>query len=158
MVVYRLIFLEDSYMKKKHLLRVIFALSTFIHVMTYGAFSGPTSNGTEASNSQSSFSKGQSPFQMKTIKEIKANNTHKMPVTLEGHIINKIGYKKDEYTFKDSTGEIRVDIDHDYFAHHNVEVTPTTKVKIMGRVENEYDKRLRQSHLEVDVKRLDIVK
>jgi len=89
---------------------------------------------------------------------VKAHNTHKMPVTLKGHIINKIGYKKDEYTFKDSSGEIRVEIDHDYFAHHPVEITPKTKLKIMGRVENEFDKRTRSSHLEVEIKKLDILK
>ena len=146
-------------MKKMHIIGFVFAVIILSQSLnSYGVFRGPSSNGTGSQDSQSSFSSGQSLFQMKTVAELKAHNTHKMPVTLEGQIINKIGHKKDEYTFKDSSGEIRVEIDNDYFAHHPVEITPETKVKIMGRVENEYDKKTRSSHLEVEVKKLDIVK
>lgn len=73
------------------------------------------------------------------------------PVILTGHITSKLAGKKDDYMFRDDTGEIRVDIDHKYFPA-GVQVTPETKVRITGKVDKDLGK-----DMEIDVKSLEIV-
>lgn len=58
------------------------------------------------------------------------DDTH---VTLVGHIVQRLG--KDDYLFRDATGEIVVDIDYHVF--HGQTVTPQTKVRISGEVDSE---------------------
>lgn len=73
------------------------------------------------------------------------------PVVLTGKIISQIAGKKDEFIFKDQTGEIRVEIDDKVFAGRRV--TPQDTVKISGEVEKDFGK-----EVEIDVKHLAIVK
>ncbi|OPX19141.1 MAG: hypothetical protein BZ151_10810 [Desulfobacca sp. 4484_104] len=56
-------------------------------------------------------------------------------VTLEGHLIKKI--KEEHYLFKDDTGEIEIEIDDEDF--RGVQVTPQTKVRIVGEVDRDKD-------------------
>lgn len=56
------------------------------------------------------------------------------PVVLEGFLVKKVASEK--YLFKDSTGEIRVDIDSKYFP--NTLVDEKTKVKIRGEFEKDF--------------------
>ncbi|WP_299805196.1 YgiW/YdeI family stress tolerance OB fold protein [uncultured Shewanella sp.] len=54
------------------------------------------------------------------------------PVTLTGYIVSGLG--DEEYTFRDDTGEIIIEIDdHDW---NGVEATPETKVVIQGEVDS----------------------
>ena len=54
-------------------------------------------------------------------------------ITLEGFIIQKLS--DDDYLFKDSSGQIQIEIDSKTF--QGLEVSPTTKVQITGEVEKE---------------------
>ncbi|MGX2973655.1 YgiW/YdeI family stress tolerance OB fold protein [Ursidibacter arcticus] len=65
-------------------------------------------------------------------------------VSLSGYIVNKVGDEK--YTFKDSTGQIRVEIDDDLWG--GLQATPKTKVKIYGQVDHD------NGRTEIDVKRI----
>ncbi len=55
-------------------------------------------------------------------------------VELTGHIVSSIG--KEDYMFKDATGEIKIEIDHKDW--HGITVTPTTKVIIRGEVDKDW--------------------
>ncbi len=70
-------------------------------------------------------------------------------VTLTGSIISKVG--KEDYIFRDDTGEIKVDIDDKYF--YNVKVTPQNTVRIVGEVDKDFGKAV-----EIDVKSLEVLK
>jgi uncharacterized protein (TIGR00156 family) len=57
-------------------------------------------------------------------------------VVIDGFVINKI--RDNKYTFRDSTGEITVEIDHDVFRGR--EVTPETKLQIKGEIDKDWNK------------------
>lgn len=65
-------------------------------------------------------------------------------VTLRGNITGKVAHEK--YTFKDSTGSIRVEIDDDLWG--GLTVTPKTKVTLYGKVDHD------DGRVEIDVKRI----
>lgn len=65
-------------------------------------------------------------------------------VTLRGNITQRL--TEDNYIFKDSTGEIQVDIDHDKWLGQKV--SPTDLVEITGEVDKDWSK------TEIDVKRI----
>ncbi len=55
-------------------------------------------------------------------------------VELTGHIISSIG--KEDYMFKDATGEMKIEIDHKDW--HGMTVTPATKIIIRGEVDKDW--------------------
>ncbi|MCD9466001.1 YgiW/YdeI family stress tolerance OB fold protein [Photobacterium iliopiscarium] len=55
-------------------------------------------------------------------------------VELTGHIISSIG--KEDYMFKDGTGEIKVEIDNKDW--HGITVTPTTEITLRGEVDKDW--------------------
>ena len=57
------------------------------------------------------------------------------PVTLTGHIVQRMAGDDDNYLFRDATGEIVVDIDHEVFMGRTV--TPETRVRISGEVDKD---------------------
>ena len=57
----------------------------------------------------------------------------------------------DKYLFKDATGQIIVDIDHEIFAGRTV--TPQTKVRLSGKVDKDM-----MEPVKIDVKVLEILK
>lgn len=65
-------------------------------------------------------------------------------VTLRGNITSKVAHEK--YTFKDSTGSIRVEIDDDVWGGLNV--APATKVTLYGKVDHD------DGRVQIDVKRI----
>lgn len=65
-------------------------------------------------------------------------------VSLNGYIVQKVGDEK--YTFKDSTGQIRVEIDDDLWG--GLTATPKTRVTIYGQVDKD------NGRTEIDVKRI----
>lgn len=68
-------------------------------------------------------------------------------VTLTGHVV---GHLRDEYyTFRDDTGDIRVEIDRRTW--NGREVGPTDKVRISGEIERDWRGRY------IDVERLDVL-
>jgi uncharacterized protein (TIGR00156 family) len=69
-------------------------------------------------------------------------------VILRGNVIRHLG--KDKYVFRDSSGEINVDIDRDKWLGQTV--TPETVVEIRGEIDKDWNS------VEVDVDRIVIVK
>ena len=65
-------------------------------------------------------------------------------MTLRGNIIQQ--NSDDDYTFKDSTGTISVDIDRKHW--NGVNVTPSDVVEIIGEVDKD------KKGVEIDVKQL----
>jgi uncharacterized protein (TIGR00156 family) len=68
------------------------------------------------------------------------------PVTLTGFIVASLG--GEQYTFKDSTGNINVEIDSDKW--FGLKVTPSTKVTIDGEIDKEFN------YTKIDVERVSI--
>lgn len=69
---------------------------------------------------------------------------------LEGMIVEKVTGSSDKYTFKDASGQVIVEIDDHVFAGRTV--TPSTKVKLTGKVDTSKTKASK-----VDVKMLEIL-
>ncbi len=67
------------------------------------------------------------------------------PVVLRGNIVNSLG--GEYYTFRDQSGEIMVEIDHDVW--WGVQVDPKDTVEIYGEVEKDFGEAVK-----IDVKRL----
>lgn len=73
------------------------------------------------------------------------------PCVLTGNIIQKLAHSDDKYTFRDKTGEIIVDIDHEKFVGRTV--TPNNIVRLYGEVDRD-----RFKPTKIDVKHLEIVR
>ena len=71
------------------------------------------------------------------------------PVVLIGHIVSRAGGDHEHYLFRDSTGEIVVDIDDKLFMGRTV--TPQTTVRLYGEVDKELMERTK-----IDVKSFEI--
>ena len=71
------------------------------------------------------------------------------PVVLIGHIVSRAGGDHEHYLFRDSTGEIVVDIDDKLFMGRTV--TPETTVRLYGTVDKEMMERTK-----IDVKSFEI--
>ncbi len=71
------------------------------------------------------------------------------PVVLTGHIVSRAGGDHDHYLFRDSTGEIMVEIDDELFMGRTV--TPQTTVRLYGEVDKELVGRTK-----IDVKSMEI--
>lgn len=69
-------------------------------------------------------------------------------VTLVGYIIKQI--RPEHYMFKDSTGEIEVEIDTEDFK--GIKVTPKIKVKIVGEID------IDGNSITIDIDHLELVK
>ncbi|MFG6080956.1 YgiW/YdeI family stress tolerance OB fold protein [Paracoccus litorisediminis] len=83
-----------------------------------------------------------------TVKQILAAPEDEAAVQLEGRLVRQV--EKEVYTFRDDTGEIRVEIDEDDFP--GTEVDENTVVRIEGEV----DTHLRKE-TDIDVDRVTIV-
>ncbi len=80
---------------------------------------------------------------VKTVADaLKANDD--TPVILEGQIVKQLD--NDEFTFKDATGEIQIDVSKR--AWNGQTITPQDTIQIRGKVDNEWNK------TEVDVKQI----
>ncbi len=84
-----------------------------------------------------------------TVSQILKNPVDDRYFNLKGKITDKLGHER--YTFTDSTGSIRAEIDDDRFM--GVQVGPETVVEVWGKVDTS-----RTKPVKIDVKRLTIVK
>lgn len=66
------------------------------------------------------------------------------PIVLTGKIVKSLGGEM--YTFRDSSGDVTVEIDHDEW--YGLKVDPTTTVVIHGEIDKEY------GGTKIDVKRI----
>ena len=101
----------------KKILFTLIAVCALTHVANaqMGGFKGPAANSS-----------------VKTVQEALTLRDD-TPVILQGNIVNSLGDEK--YTFKDSTGEIMVEIDNEDW--RGVDVTPNDTVEISGEVDKE---------------------
>ena len=73
------------------------------------------------------------------------------PVVLTGNIVQRMAGSDDKYVFRDGTGQIVVDIDHELFWGKTV--TPANTVRISGDVDKDmFDP------TKIDVKFLEVLK
>ena len=73
------------------------------------------------------------------------------PVMLTGHIVERVAGSDDKYNFRDATGTIVVEIDHEVFAGRTV--TPADRVRLSGKLDKEM-----MDPTKVDVKVLENLK
>ncbi|CEO41292.1 TIGR00156 family protein [Photobacterium kishitanii] len=99
---------------------------------TQGGFNGPT-EAAPLVQAQGGFN---GPSAIPVLNTVKAAShaDDNAAVELTGHIVSSIG--KEDYMFKDATGEIKIEIDHKDW--HGITVTPTTKVIIRGEVDKDW--------------------
>ena len=71
-------------------------------------------------------------------------------VVLTGNITQRVAGSDDKYIFKDTTGEMIVEIDFELFAGRTV--TPQNKVRLSGKVDKDF-----MESTKVDVKVLEIL-
>lgn len=83
-----------------------------------------------------------------TVSQILKNPVDDQYFNLKGKITDKQGHER--YTFTDSTGSIRAEIDDDRFM--GVEVTPNSVVEVWGKVDTS-----RTKPVKIDVKRLTVI-
>ena len=84
---------------------------------------------------------------IKTVSQVKDEQDDAW-VTVKGNITKKLS--KDKYLFKDSTGEIVVEIDSKYW--QGVEVSEKDVVELSGEVDKDYFKDGKLSKIKLDVK------
>lgn len=105
--------------KMKKILLTLFAMYASMNIanaQATGGFEGPSASQLAATTVQEA---------------LDLNDEAK--VVLQGNIVNSLGDEK--YTFKDSTGEIVVEIDDEDW--HGVKVTPEKTVEIIGEVDKD---------------------
>ncbi|WP_211830668.1 NirD/YgiW/YdeI family stress tolerance protein [Kistimonas asteriae] len=86
---------------------------------------------------------------IKTVEEAK-NASDEVPVVLTGHIVRQVN--REDYLFRDSTGEISVEIDGDEWGAIREPVTPEMTVRISGEVDYH-----RTEPTDIDVKQVEII-
>lgn len=128
----------------KLFLSLVFSL--FLAFPAFAAFNGP------AGGAGIGFKGPVSGSQASTVAEA-LNLPDKSRVTLTGNIVSKLAGSKNEYLFKDDSGEVQVEISDKVFQRLGVEVTPETKVEISGKMDKDFAKQP-----EIEVKFLEIVK
>lgn len=86
----------------------------------------------------------QGPSRVTKVADLSRFQSDDQDVILEGYIINRIG--KDDYTFKDDTGSIAIELDDDI---RLVNINEHTKVRIYGEYDGGFDNRVDVDRVEV---------
>ena len=121
-----------------------FVMLAVLAVPAYAAFEGPNSGG----QSMGGFQGPTGGVQADTVKKAQSS-WDDAPVVLVGNIVERLAGSDDKYLFKDATGQIIVDIDHEIFAGRTV--TPQTKVRLSGKVDKDM-----MEPIKIDVKVLEV--
>lgn len=114
------------------LLALVFSSPTMTQAKSQGGFSGPGSTNPATTVSQAQ------------------NLPDDSAVILTGNIVSQLPDKDDKYLFRDSTGEIIVDIDEKDF--RGQKVTPANVVRITGEIDKDFGRKA-----EVDVEYLEVL-
>lgn len=126
-------------------------LALFLAAPTFAAYSGPTGADPGFKGSVTGFKGPVSGSQAQNVAEaLKLEDNAR--VSLVGNITSKLAGSKNEYMFRDATGEIAVEIDNKVFRALGVEVTPETTVRISGKMDKDFAK-----NPEIEVRVLEIV-
>ena len=118
---------------------------TVLAIPAYAAFEGPNSG-----QSMGGFQGPTGGVQADTVKKAQSS-WDDAPVVLTGNIVERLAGSDDKYLFKDATGQIIVDIDHEIFAGRAV--TPQTRVRLSGKVDKDM-----MEPVKIDVKVREILK
>jgi uncharacterized protein (TIGR00156 family) len=134
-------------MMKKITLATLIALCTLPALAQQtGGFQDPNAPQTQAQpNNKGGFTGNTTA--LSTVKDAQTMNDDQW-VMLEGYIDQRTG--SDKYIFRDNSGTINVDIDHDRWQGQNV--SPKDKVRIEGEVDKDWNS------VEIDVKSIKIIK
>ena len=97
-----------------------------------GGFTGPSALGTANVG-----------YQAVTVSQLHTLSNNKTHVTLTGNIIQSVG--RNNYTFRDSTGEITIKIDRHYW--WNLSVSPSDRIQLLVEAE-----RKRNGKIEIKTK------
>lgn len=125
----------------KKLLAIIFVLA--LAVPSYAAYTGPAGK-------QPGFKGPAATTEASTVAEaLKLADDAR--VILTGNIVSQLS--KDEYTFKDATGEIIIEVNPKTFRALGVDVTPETQVRIFGKMDKDFAQKP-----EIEVKHIEIIK
>jgi uncharacterized protein (TIGR00156 family) len=127
-------------MKKSHIFFASFIVF-FIGITgtVFAQYNGPGS-GVDKTKSQGPIT---------TVNDVIKRGQDDQIVILTGNVVRKVGREK--YLFRDATGEIRIEIDHDVMP--NEPFDEKVKVEITGEVEKDFLK-----STEVDVKSIRLLK
>ncbi len=115
------------------------ALAVFPLASAYAGYNGPTNPG--------GFT-GPGAVNVTTAAAVEKAHDDAVAV-LEGYLVEQV--KSDLYIFKDDSGTVLVEIDHEDFL--GASVTPQTRVRLIGEVDKGVFERTK-----VDVERLEIIK
>lgn len=127
-------------MKKALILATLLTVSTVTMAKYGGHHQGGFNDGTQRSQTQGFFDESNA---AKTVAAaLKASDD--TPVIIEGKIVKQID--KDEFIFRDSTGEIEIDVSKR--AWNGQTISPADTIQIRGKVDTEWNK------TEIDVKQI----
>jgi uncharacterized protein (TIGR00156 family) len=133
-------------MKKSSL---VLALALALPIAASAQYSGPSTTPQNAASGTPYA--GPSTVPTMTVKQLIDTGKDDQHVTLRGFIVSHDG--GEHYTFADDTGRIKVEIDAKHFPP-GVKIDDKVRVEITG----EFDKDLIGSKVEVDVKRLSVLR
>lgn len=126
-------------------------LALFLAAPAYAAYTGPTGGESGFNGPVTGFKGPVSGSQAQNVAEaLKLSDNAR--VSLVGNITSKLAGSKNEYMFRDASGEIAVEIDNKVFRALGVEVTPETTVRISGKMDKDFAK-----NPEIEVRMLEIV-
>ena len=119
---------------KKYSVFVVFCLvalfsTAALFAQQGGGFTGPSTLRT---------TDGQAGYQAVTVSQLQTLPNTKAYVTLTGNITQSVGRKN--YTFRDATGEITVEIERQYW--WDLTVSPTDRVQLLVKVEKKRNGRI----------------
>ena len=124
--------------------KILIVCISVLSLFGFNAFSANTVN-------TSKFFVGDNKGSVITIKQA-LKLSDETPVVLEGYIARQIG--DNDFIFKDSTGEIEIDIDDNIIRQYaNAEISEETLLRIQGVVDKEL-----MEDTKIEVFKLDIVK
>ncbi len=86
----------------------------------------------------------QGPAHVTKVADLSRFHSDDQEVILEGYIVNRIG--KDDYTFKDDTGTIAIELDDDIRLGN---INENTKVRLYGEYDGGFDNRVEVDRVEV---------
>lgn len=133
-------------MKKITLATLIVLCTAPAFAQQSGGFTGPSAqeSQTQAANPQGGFTGATALSTVKNVQSMKDDQW----VMLEGFIDQRIDH--DKYIFRDSTGNLNVEIDGKRWQGQNV--SPKDKIRIEGKVDKDWNS------VEVDVKNVTLIK
>lgn len=129
---------------------ILFILAVFLASPACAEFVGPGSKSGAPAGLKGGFHGPVSGAKAETAAGAK-NLSDNSPVVLVGNIVSKVAGSKKKYMFRDSSGEIILEISPKIFK--GMDVTPANTVRVSGKVDQDFGQ-----EPEVEVKDLELLK